>query len=502
MVSGQWIQQTVSAVWLAAWGVSGMAAASCWRLRAPETRGRLLLTALALVACISIAGLVATLDVPDRDARLGWAVSIYVAALGLWIVAFSRRHLAGDERYGRYLVWMTWTLFFASAAWRADNAILFAACWVGMDVGLVRLISLQRRSRAVRHVVRAAWIRLAPSMAGIALLAGMCAWVSGRDSLRAGIAALAHRPHIAFVASLVLAAAALAQAGNVPFMRWLLDSAIAPTPVSALMHAGLVNAGGLLLARFAPVLAAGGILPRALLLAAAWASVAIGTGVLMIHADYKRQLVASTMAQMGLMLMECAVGAYAIAVVHLWLHGLFKATLFLRSGSAVPRPDEVLVTQEAPSLRVPWPALVGAAFFLAYALPHPADGLRLVLGLFLGAACAAALASAMALTVGRWMGAAITVLAGAIALVLRDELVRACEVLLGTPQPADAQLATVAAALMALQAAFYAWLRRHARRPYALRAYAWLAHMGDASPRAIEAQPMALERLAEEATLS
>ncbi|AEJ42684.1 NADH/Ubiquinone/plastoquinone (complex I) [Alicyclobacillus acidocaldarius subsp. acidocaldarius Tc-4-1] len=346
------------------------------------------------------------------------------------------------------------------------------------------------------------WARLAPSMAGVILLCSMAAWAGQTSSLGAGIRALAAHPGASLVAGLLLDIVALAQAGNWPSGRWLLDSAVTPTPVSALMHAGFVNAGGLLLAKFSPVLAAGGILPRALLVAVAWISIAIGTGILMIHADYKRQLVASTMAQMGLMLTECAVGAYAVAMVHLLLHGLFKATLFLRSGSAVPRPDEVLVKAEEPSLRFPWSLLAGSALFLLYALPHPADGLRLLSGLLLGAGCAVALTSAMTLRVGRWAGAAAVVLAGALALALRDELIRAWEVLLGTPRPVDEQLAVAAAGLMALQAALYAWLRSRSRGPCSVRVYAWLAYLGDASPHAIEAHPVALETLGEEAILS
>ncbi|MBF8378592.1 NADH dehydrogenase subunit 5 [Alicyclobacillus mali] len=501
MFSG-WMPQIIFPAWLVAWAFSGLAAGLCLRLRGPQRRVGLLLGGLALVAFISLAGLVFTSGEPYRDARLGWAVSAYIAALGLGVEAFAMRHLAGSERYGRYFAWMTWTLFCASASWMVDNAIVFAVCWIGMDVGIVRLISLQRGSRAVRRVVRTVFVRLLRSMGGIALISLLCVKSSGRISLHAGVAALAQRPHVAILASLVLAVVALAQAGNAPFMRWLLDSAITPTPVSALMHAGVVNAGGLLLAKFAPVLATGGIIPRALLMAAAWVSIAIGTGILMIHADYKRQLVASTMAQMGLMLTECAVGAYAVAMVHLVLHGVFKATLFLRSGSAVPRPDEVLVKAQVLSPRFPWAQLVGAAFFLVYAFPRPADGLSLLSGLLLGAGCAVALAAATSLRAGRWLGAAIALFAGALALALRDELIRAWAVLLGTPGSGNAWLAAVAAGLIALHAALLTWLRRHPRHPCSLRAYAWLAHMGDPSPHAAEAQPAALETLAKEAMLS
>ena len=56
---------------------------------------------------------------------------------------------------------------------------------------------------------------------------------------------------------------------------------------------------------------------------------------MLVQVDYKRQLVGSTIAQMGFMLIQCALGAYLAAIIHAVLHGLFKSTLFLQAGSAI-----------------------------------------------------------------------------------------------------------------------------------------------------------------------
>ena len=66
-------------------------------------------------------------------------------------------------------------------------------------------------------------------------------------------------------------------------------------------------------------------------------SVLLGSGISLVQVDYKRQLVGSTMSQMGFMLVQCALGVYSAAIIHLILHGIFKATLFLQSGSIVKR---------------------------------------------------------------------------------------------------------------------------------------------------------------------
>ncbi|MGT2378201.1 NADH dehydrogenase subunit 5 [Staphylococcus aureus] len=121
-----------------------------------------------------------------------------------------------------------------------------------------------------------------------------------------------------------------------PFHRWLIESVTAPTPVSAIMHAGIVNAGGVILTRFAPIFD-NGILRYHYYLSFSSISVLLGSGISLVQVDYKRQLVGSTMSQMGFMLVQCALGVYSAAIIHLILHGIFKATLFLQSGLIVER---------------------------------------------------------------------------------------------------------------------------------------------------------------------
>lgn len=108
--------------------------------------------------------------------------------------------------------------------------------------------------------------------------------------------------------NLLIVLAVMIPAAQWPFQRWLIESIVAPTPVSAIMHAGLVNAGGIILARFSPLFNGG--IASIILLMLASISVLIGTGISLVQVDYKRQLVGSTIAQMGFMLIQCALGAY------------------------------------------------------------------------------------------------------------------------------------------------------------------------------------------------
>jgi len=118
-----------------------------------------------------------------------------------------------------------------------------------------------------------------------------------------------------------------------PFHTWLISSLNSPTPVSAIMHAGLINGGGFLLTRFAGLFVQStGMLQVIFFLGLLTAL--IGTLWKLMQHDIKRMLACSTMGQMGFMIAQCGLGLFPAAIAHLCWHGLFKAYLFLSSGSA------------------------------------------------------------------------------------------------------------------------------------------------------------------------
>ncbi len=148
-----------------------------------------------------------------------------------------------------------------------------------------------------------------------------------------------------FVAAALVVVAACARCALVPFSSWLPATLDAPTPVSALLHAGAVNAGGLLLIRLTPLLDAGA--PAWYLVAGVGAVTAVwAAAVMSVTVDVKGSLVRSTSAQMGFMIVTVAAGLPAAAVAHLVAHGLFKAALFLGSGGAV---HEITASRALPS---------------------------------------------------------------------------------------------------------------------------------------------------------
>ena len=134
--------------------------------------------------------------------------------------------------------------------------------------------------------------------------------------------------------TLLIFVGAMSKSAQVPLHMWLPDSLYAPTPVHALLHAGIINAGGFLLARLAPLY---DLSPTTLhvVFAVGLLTAILGSSMMLTQNDIKKTLGYSTIGQMGFMIMECGLGAYALAIFHLIAHGIFKATIFLNCGHVI-----------------------------------------------------------------------------------------------------------------------------------------------------------------------
>jgi NAD(P)H-quinone oxidoreductase subunit 5 len=173
-------------------------------------------------------------------------------------------------------------------------------------------------------------------------------------------------PHyLVLLASLFIIVAALVQSAVYPFHRWLLSAMTAPTPASALMHAGFVNGSGILLTLLAPLLILSNTLTLLFIIGGLTAILAQFTKLL--QTNVKHKLACSTIAQMGFMIMQCGLGFFNAAVAHLILHGFYKAYLFLSSGEEIaqsnPQQAEVIRIKPLQALVVLIFGIAGATFF-------------------------------------------------------------------------------------------------------------------------------------------
>jgi NADH-quinone oxidoreductase subunit L len=134
--------------------------------------------------------------------------------------------------------------------------------------------------------------------------------------------------------TLLIFIGAMSKSAQVPLHMWLPDSLYAPTTIHALLHAGIINSGGFLLSRLAPLYS---LSPATLhaVFAVGLLTALLGASMMLTQNDIKKTLGYSTIGQMGYMIMECGLGAFGLAVFHLIAHGLFKATIFLNCGNVI-----------------------------------------------------------------------------------------------------------------------------------------------------------------------
>jgi NAD(P)H-quinone oxidoreductase subunit 5 len=119
-----------------------------------------------------------------------------------------------------------------------------------------------------------------------------------------------------------------------PFHGWLVEVMETPTPVSARLHAGVINAGGFLVLRLADIVAPSESALHTLALVGG-ATALFGSVVMLTQTSVKVSLAYSTIAQMGFMMLECGLGAFPAALLHILAHSLYKAHAFLSSGSVI-----------------------------------------------------------------------------------------------------------------------------------------------------------------------
>ena len=220
----------------------------------------------------------------------------------------------------------------------SGNLALFVVSWMGVSMALHKLLTFYPDRPAALMAARKKF--LFSRLGDIALLAALwCAWRAfgtlDYTALFEGLSQGTPGSESSLqVIALLLVLAAVLKSAQFPFHGWLPDTMETPTPVSALMHAGIINAGGFLIIRFSPLMAKA---PHALeVLAAVGGFTALfGSLVMITQTSVKRSLAFSTVAQMGFMMLQCGLGAFALALLHIAAHSLYKAHAFLSSGSVI-----------------------------------------------------------------------------------------------------------------------------------------------------------------------
>ena len=264
---------------------------------------------------------------------------VLVAFIGWVVVRFSGTYLAGDPHEARYARLMLATLAAVSVVVVANNLVLLLAAWTATSLALHGLL-VHFGDRPVAVAVAHKKFLLA-RCADVCMIAAAVSFWSTFDTLRIdeiGQAAQASTslPLGAQIGVVFVAIAALLKSAQLPFHGWLIQVMEAPTPVSALLHAGVVNLGGFVLLRFAPVVDRA-VPTRTLLVVVGVSTAVLASLVMTTRVSVKVALAWSTCAQMGFMLMQCGLGLWEMALLHLVAHSAYKAHAFLSAGTTVRR---------------------------------------------------------------------------------------------------------------------------------------------------------------------
>ncbi len=267
---------------------------------------------------------------------LSLTMAVLVQMLGTVIAAFSARYLQGEAGQRRYIAALASVLAAVQLLLLADHWLLLIAAWAWVGVALQNLLCFYPERVFARLAAHKK--RIADRTADCLMLAAAAlAWHAvGSGSLSAlwlhiardGMSIALQFSALALVLGVILRTALL------PVHGWLIQVMEAPTPVSALLHAGVVNLGGFVLIRFAPMLEQA-MPARILLLVFGLASAVFAGMVMLTRISIKVRLAWSTVAQMGFMLVECALGLYTLAIVHLIGHSIYKAHAFLSASTVV-----------------------------------------------------------------------------------------------------------------------------------------------------------------------
>ncbi len=341
-----------------AWWPTRMAASLWWPGRLAGIGG------LALVlAALAQAGL----DDQPAD-RLGLAMATLISLLALVIIEFSARYLQGEPGQRRYLLALLGTLAAVAMVVTSRDLYGLVAAWIVSSLCLHQLLTFYRdrpMALVVAHkkflVSRLADVCLLLASVLLVRAAGSSelAQILDQVAVRLDGGVLGWDLHLAAV---LLVLAVILKSAQLPVHGWLIQVMEAPTPVSALLHAGLVNLGGFILLRFVPLLSAAPV-AQTLLVVVGGLTAVLAALVMMTRISIKVRLAWSTCAQMGFMLLECGLGLYELALVHLLAHSLYKAHAFLASGETVlqVRQQALQPLRPAPGLAALLLALVLAA---------------------------------------------------------------------------------------------------------------------------------------------
>ncbi|MEV8192468.1 NADH-quinone oxidoreductase subunit L [Rhodococcus pyridinivorans] len=293
---------------------------------------------------------------------------LLITGVGSLIHLYSIGYMAHDPERRKFFAYLNLFLAAMLVLVLADNFLVLYLGWEGVGLASYLLIGFWQYKPTAATAAKKAFVvnRVGDMGLLIALMIMFATFGSlDYDTVFASVPAATEGTVTAIGLCLLLAACA--KSAQLPLQSWLGDAMEGPTPVSALIHAAtMVTAGVYLVVRANAIFDAA---PSARL-----AVVIVGAATLLFGAiigcakdDIKKALAASTMSQIGYMVLAAGLGpaGYAFAILHLLTHGFFKAGLFLGAGSVMHAMNDETDMRRYGGLRAVMP-ITFATFGLGY----------------------------------------------------------------------------------------------------------------------------------------
>ena len=291
---------------------------------------------------------------------------LLVTFIGWVVVRYARTYLDGEDRQDVFTFWLLATLAAVLLLVQSGNVVQFVGAWIATSMCLHKLLLFYPDRVAAQRAAHKKFIMA--RIGDVAVIGAAMMLVGGYGTTQiSAILELAKQGAgggLALGAAALIALAAILKSAQFPTHGWLTEVMEAPTPVSALLHAGVVNAGGFALIRFADVMLLSPLVLAILVMVGGFTALFAGL-VMLTQPTVKASLAWSTIAQMGFMILQCGLALFPLALLHIVAHSLYKAHAFLSAGGAVER---VVAIRKPGPVAVPNMSAVTRAFLVALAI--------------------------------------------------------------------------------------------------------------------------------------
>ncbi|MEL6932204.1 MAG: proton-conducting transporter membrane subunit [Pseudomonadota bacterium] len=293
-------------------------------------------------------------------------LALLVAFIGWIVIRYSRTYLDGEAQEGLFHALMLGTLAAVLLFVQSGSLAILIISTVLVGVGLRRLLLFYGdRPEARRAATKFSLVWHGADVALLAAAALLTVSYGTGDLRDIAIAAADEGlTGAGAVAIGLIVLAAVLKTAAFPLHGWLTEVMEAPTPVSALLHAGIINSGGVLLIALSGLVQLSPGAMAALAMIGGFTAL-FGAAVMLTQSAVKTSLAWSTVSQMGFLLLQCGLGLWPLALLHIVAHSLYKAHAFLSSGGAI---QAVAGLRRPGPIAVPRVGAVLKSFALALAL--------------------------------------------------------------------------------------------------------------------------------------